>query len=128
MEEVLELFRRRLVAGQVLLEEVVVEFDHVLDEVLVLGAFLVGEVGGHVDRFCLSRVVDERVVGEHVGHAVEARLRADRQLGGVGVRSEHLAHLGERAVERRPFTVELVDEDDPGQAQLGSVAPQHHVL
>ena len=94
----------------------------------MLGSLLVGEFGGHVDRFRLPRVVDERMVGEHIGDAVEARFRADRQLGGVGVRPEHLAHLGEGAVERRPLTVELVDEDDPRQAQLGSVAPQHHVL
>ncbi len=128
VEQVLELFRRRFVAGQVPLEEVVVELDHVLDEVLVLGPFQVGEVGRHVDPLGVSGVVHERVVGEQVGDAVEARLRADRQLGGVRVRSEHLAHLGERSVERRSLTVELVDEDDPGQAQLGSVTPQHHVL
>ncbi len=76
---------RRLVALEVLREEVVVEFDHVVDEVLVFDAFGLGEIGGNVGGFGMTGVVDERMMGEQIGHAVEARLGADRQLGRVGV-------------------------------------------
>ena len=123
-----EFFGRRFGARQILLEERVVEFDHVLDEVFVFDAFGLGEVGGHVDGLCVAGVVHEGAMGEQVGDAVEARLLADGELGGIGVRAEHLADLREGAVERRSLPVELVDEHEPGDAQLGGVAPQHDVL
>ncbi len=123
-----ELFGRRLGARQILLEECVVEFDHVFDEVFVFGAFGLGEVGGDVDEFRVAGVVHECTMGEQVGDPVEARLLAEGEFGGVGVGAEHLANLREGAVERRPFPVELVDEHEPRNAELGGVAPQHDIL
>jgi hypothetical protein len=109
-------------------KQLVVELDDVLDEVFVFGPLGLDEIGGHVDGLGVPGVVHEGMMGQHVGDAVEARLLADRQFGGIGVRAEHLAHLSKGAVERRAFPVELVDEDHPGQAHVGGVAPQHLVL
>ncbi len=128
VEQPLELLGRRLGAGEIVGEEVVVELDHVLDEVLVFHAFGFDELVGHLDRLGVAGVVHERVVCQQVGDAVEARLRADWQLGRIGVRTEHLADLGERPVERRPLAVEFVDEHQARDAEFGCAAPQHDVL
>jgi hypothetical protein len=128
VEQSLELIGRRLVAGQVLLECGVVEFDDVLHQVLVLDAFGVGELVGDRGLLCVSGVVDERMMGEHIGDTVEARLLADRQLGRVGMGTEHLAYLRERAVERRPLAVELVDEHESRDVHRRREPPQRAVL
>lgn len=93
MEQALELLGRRLVAREVRLEEVVVEFDHVLDEMFVFDTLGLDEVLGDLHLLHMAGVVHERVVRQQVGDAVEARLLADGQLGRVGVRAERRSHL-----------------------------------
>ena len=128
MEQTFELLRGRFGPREVLLEQLVVEFDHVLDEVFVLTLLDVGEFGRDLGRLGVAGVVHEGVVGEQIGDAVETRLRTDGKLDRVGVRAEHLADLGECAIEGRTFPIEFVDEDEPWHAEHRGMAPEHDVL
>ena len=75
---------------------------------------------GHRALRTLGRrpVVDHRGVGQQVDDAAEVALLADRELERRDTRTEAVLQLLERAVERRPLAVELVDEDDAGDAAL----------
>ena len=88
----------------------------------------VGEFGRDLGRLGVAGVVHEGVMGEQIGDAVETRLRTDGKFGRIGVRAEHLADLGECAIERRTFPIEFVDEDEPWDAERRSVAPEHDIL
>ena len=70
-----------------------------------------------------AAVVGDGGVGEQVGHAPEAGLLADRQLEGGHAGAEGCLQLLEGPFERGPLPVELVDEDQPGQAQVGRGLP-----
>ena len=122
----LELVDRRDVPLQVALQQPVVGDDDALDQVvvdLVLERLhLIGDGRGRVAAGLA--VVDERGVGEQVGDATELRLLADGQLERRHARAQLLAELVERAGERGPLAIELVDEQHAGQLELGRRLPQ----
>ncbi len=63
-------------------------------------------------------VVEHRGVVEQLDHAAEPGFLADRQLQRRDARAEQLLQLVERPIERRPLTIELVDEDGAGESEL----------
>ena len=128
VQQPLELFGTRLGALEVLLERVVVDLDHLFDQLLVAGALGVGHLVGDRRRPGLAAVVDEGLVGQQVGDAVEARLLANGQLDRVGVGAEVVTNLLEGALEGRVGPVELVHEDHARQPHSLGMAPQHRVL
>ena len=122
VQDPLELFERRLLAFEVALEQGIVLFDDVLDQMVVLFVLAVGDVGRQfVDLLAPARVVEPDVFGDQVGHAVEGRLLADGQLDRLDAgRGEPLLDLGQGPVEPGPVPVQLVDED---HARLDRVRP-----
>ena len=69
-------------------------------------------------------LVQHRGVVEQLDHAPEVGLLADRELERRDPGAERGLELVERAIERRPLTVELVDEDRPRHAELLRHAPR----
>ena len=112
------------VAGQVPLELLVVAGHDLLDQLVVQAVLLVGDVGRQ--RLAVVAAVGlvlEALVGEDVGDAVEALLLAERQLERDEARPEPLPELRQHAVEVGARLVLLVDEDEPGDAGGGALAP-----
>ena len=72
-----------------------------------------------------AAVVGDRRVGKQVGDPAEVGLAADRQLERSDAGAEPLAQLVERPLEVGAFAVELVDEDQPRDAELGGDAARH---
>ena len=122
-EGVLELLEAGHVAVEVALEERVVGDDDALHQVVVhLVLELLHVVG---DRLGVrdAALVEVGGVGEEVGDAAEVGLGADRQLERRDAGAEPVAQLVEGALEAGPLAVELVDEDHPGHAEPGGLAP-----
>ena len=115
-----ELLRVDRLVGEVALHEVVVGDDDPFDERVVHRVLDVRELVGHrtLRPFGRRPVVDHRGVGQQVDDAAEVALLADRELEWRDSRPEAVLELFERAVERRALAVELVDEDDAGDAAL----------
>ena len=72
----------------------------------------------------MAAVVEVGGVGQQIGDAAERRLLTDRQLERRDARAESVAQLLERALEARPFAVELVDEHHAGHAELRGDLPR----
>ncbi len=105
--------RRGLVVEEDL-HDLVVDFgetlDHMLERRLAARLLIVGQLL-FVDRDALVLVGEvQRLVAEHVDHALEARLAADGQHHGHGSRAEFGLDLAHRAVEVGAGTVHLVDQ------------------
>ncbi len=115
-----------LLVAEVALHEIVVADDDSLDERVVhrvlFGLHLVGHrTFGSVRR--AGRVVHRDIV-QKIDDAGESRLLADRQLQRRNAGAELRLELVERARERRPFAIELVDEDRTRQAALFGELPR----
>ena len=67
--------------------------------------------------------VEDRGVVEEVDDAAELGFLADRELERRHARPELLLELVERARERRPFPVELVDEERPREPEIARHPP-----
>ena len=124
-ERLLELLGGERLALEVALHQRVVGHDDALDQVVVdarldLGHFL-GDLGPGRRA---AVVVEERLVGQQVGDAPEVALLADRQLEWRDAGAEVVAQLVERALERSPLAVELVDEDHARHAEVARDAPR----
>ncbi len=128
VKQTLELFGRRHLALEILLEDGIVALDHLLDQRLVAYPFRLYERGGYIDLLGLTRVVHERMVGEQVGDAVEARALADRQLDRFGVRTEGVAEAGHRRLEGGVGPVESIDEYQTRSARVRCVAPEQAIV
>ena len=122
-------------AAEVALHEAVVADDDALDELFVHLVLLVDELVG--DGALMARrgdgPVDGRVrrrgvvvggrVAQQVDDPVEVGFGADGQFDRRHPGAEAGADVGQGAIEVRPFAIQLVDDDHPGQAQPGRGAP-----
>ena len=125
-EGVLELLGLDLLALEISLHQRVVGDDDALDQVVVHLVFEVGHVVGDLalGGLAAAAFVEEGGVAEQIGDAMEGRLLADGQLERRHADAEFLAQLVERALERRPLAVELVEVDHAGHAELGRYPPR----
>ena len=125
-ESALELGDGRYVSAEVTLELIVVAGDDLLDQRIVEGVFLLGDVGRHGPGVVLAaRLVVEGLLGEHVGHTVQSGGLAEGQLEGGDALAEAGAELGENTVEVGAVLVLLGDEHHARQLEGRSGAPQH---
>ncbi len=115
-------------ALEVLLEDLVISLHDLLDQMLMARMLGLFELRRHLHFFRMPRVVDEGVVGDEVGDAVETRALADRDLDRLRMHSERGAKTGQRLVEGGVGPVEAVHEDHAGDLALRRMAPQHPVL
>src|SRR5205814_368701 len=84
----------------------------------------VGRRRAFLERARLA-LVEEGLPGEHVDHAPELRLGADRYLEDGGPGADRLQVL-ERVLDGRPLAVEAGDEGDAREAEI--LAPPPHPL
>ena len=122
-QRVRELRHRDRLVGEVPLHEVVVAHDDALDERVVDGVLLHLHLGWDRTLGGLSVDVVHRVVVEQFDHAVEVGLLADGELERRDAGAELVLQLVERARERRPFPIQLVDEHGPGQSEILGHSP-----
>src|SRR4051812_27718790 len=118
--------RDLLLLGEVELGDVVVEVGQRADEVLARLLGGVDVLGRDVDDLLLLAevvLVDDGLHAEQVDDALEARLRADRQLDRDGVGAQARLHRLHGALEVRADAVHLVDERDPRHGVLVGLAP-----
>ena len=109
-------------ALEVSLHEVVVRLDDGLEQLHVEGLFLRRERLGDRVFGPFPIGVGEGAVGEEIHDPRQLVLFADRQMERRHRGAERLDELVERALERGPLTVELVDEERPGDTEvLGDV-------
>ena len=108
---------------EILGEEVVVRLGHRLHELLAPGLGVVHDVAGDIGLLDLAVHGEERLHGDEVDHALEARLRPDRHLERAEPALEALLERLERAVEVGALAVEPVDDDGARQAVLVGVLP-----
>ncbi len=102
-----------LLVAEVALHQVVVADDDAFDERVVHRVLFGFHLGGNLafgSRRRAARVRDREVV-QQFDHARERCFLADRELQRRDTRTELLLQRVERALERRAFAVELVDED-----------------
>src|SRR3989475_7532629 len=123
-EPAAQLVGRQLRPLEVLLEEGVVGLGDRLDQALVLAGDRGRQVGrrrAFLERARLA-LVEEGLPGEHVDHAPELRLGADRYLEDGGPGADRL-HVLERVLYGRPLAVEAGDESDAREAELPAPPP-----
>ncbi len=77
-----------------------------------------GHVGGHIDGGGSSAVIDVRLIPEEVGHSMERRSFADRQLDRRHARPELRPEFVESSFKGGIVPIELVDEHHARQLQL----------
>ena len=111
-----------------LLQQRIVGFRDVLDELLVPGLDLRPQLPGCRHLFVLARAVGgigADLAAQHVQHLVEAGPRIHRHLHRKHLGAESLADFLEQQVEINVFLVERIDDDDLGDAELVGVVPHH---
>ena len=112
---------------QVLLEDLVVDFADLLDQLLAIVLRLVQHVGRNLADDVVGAhrlvLVGDRLHLDEVDHAEELVFRADGELNRDRVGFELGDDLIERALEVRADAVHLVDEADARDAVLVGLAP-----
>ncbi len=109
---------------QVLLEQGVVGLGHGILELLPIRVGLGRQIFGPVPLGAGgAAVVAPCPAGQQVHDPGELVLLADGELDRSHLGAERPDQLLERSFERRPFPVELVDEDGPRQAGLDGHLP-----
>ena len=122
-ERLLQLSDARNLTLEVALHQVVVGHDDPLDQGVVHGVLLAGHVIGDGSGRGAPALVGDGRVRQQVGHAAEAGLLADRQLQGCDAGAEGALQVLQGALEGSPLPVELVDEDETGETQVGGHLP-----
>ena len=123
----LDLVEGQLLAGQVLLQQLLVVLHRRLDQLVprLLDPLPVRLGHRHLgERLAQGLVVEDDLdPAQHVDVAGEHLARADRQLDRIRLLGEPVADHGEAAVEVGADPVHLVGEDDPGHAVAVGLAP-----
>src|SRR3989449_6255379 len=126
-EPAAQLVGRQLRPLEVLLEQGVVGLGDRLDQALALAGERGRQVGwrrAFLERARLA-LVEEGLPGEHVDHALELRLGADRYLEDGGPGADRLQVL-ERVLDGRPLAVEAGGEG--GRSRGAPHPPTPHLL
>ena len=117
----------RLFPFEVSFHDVVILFDDRFDELFAILFDLVNHVGRDVLKLVVLRLAgiipDPGLAAEQINHASEIVFDADRKHHHKRFGSEHVLDLLCDAVEVSADSVELVDENDSGNAGLVGVAP-----
>jgi hypothetical protein len=114
-------------ALQVVLHQLVGVLGDLVHELVAVLLGLLAQVVGDLDLLGVVlgvALVFVRLHVDEVDDATDLVLRADRDLGGHGVRAEGLLELVEAAEEVGSLAVEHVHEDEAGQPELRGALPE----
>ena len=122
-ERRLEVFGRGHLTFQVPLHHGVVSHDDALDQGLTDAMLEFRDLLGDRAGRGLACAVEDRRVGQEVSDSVKGCLVADGQLQRGNAGAEALPELIQGPLEVGPLAVELVDEHEPRDAELGRQPP-----